>query len=702
MSALRSTTAIAGVLLALLMGSFPSGVRAAVDPTVAWKSIGPASVSTRFNYHISGRVSSIAPEANGDFVIAAANGGIWRRHEGTWINLTAGDLTTLAFGAVAFAPSNPTTLYAGSGEHHGGCPDCGRGVGVFKKVKGEDWRLLDQSPVQRTSAVVVDPNDEKRVWVAGSAGAFLSTDGVYFDSKLKGDITDLKVDPTDMKVVYAADADGIRRSSDGGESWSPAVNKEIRNRDRMNHSSEHYNIALAIAPSDHKTVYAAFASASGDIPGCAIGMLKTTNAGESWSRVPGISVTSNDYFEAVFAFNDGGPSSCQGTYDNALVVDPFDANVVTAGGICLIRSNDGGDTWFRIDQNSRDELAVHADHHALAYDSFQNLLDGNDGGVTTIDPNGKIGDVNDGLEITQFTRGGSSFHDGQDIVAGTQDNGTLTISDALAANSDHHWDTVLEGDGGYTAMNGAARGDFYFEYINGLIYRKLPNEPAKTLYPGKAYGLPGALFYMPFAPAASHFGWIYAGAGQLYVNENFGDEAEWSKLTTRDTTEHVSSFALSAADARTAIAGWTDSEIVSLKSGEPKMVAHPWPADSGAIDDVLWPSDGAVYVVVSGRIWLTRDFDDDSPVWTDISGRLPCAASMLRKVSSGLLAACDDGVYFLDRQQATAEWIRFGAGLPRVPVVDLLVLGNGVVVALTHGRGAWMATLPRDEVAVRK
>ena len=87
----------------------PSAARAQSDPNAAWTwtSIGPASATSVFGYKISGRVSSIAVKQDGSILIAAANGGIWQRSNGGgWTNLSP-DLTTLSFGAVAFAPSLP-------------------------------------------------------------------------------------------------------------------------------------------------------------------------------------------------------------------------------------------------------------------------------------------------------------------------------------------------------------------------------------------------------------------------------------------------------------------------------------------------------------------------------------------------------------------------------------------------------------------
>ena len=87
----------------------------------AWANIGPTN--------IGGRVSSISahPTIAGTFYAGTASGGVWKTVDSgvTWTPLTE-SLANLTVGAVALAPSAPTTVYLGTGEYVGtGIPGIG-------------------------------------------------------------------------------------------------------------------------------------------------------------------------------------------------------------------------------------------------------------------------------------------------------------------------------------------------------------------------------------------------------------------------------------------------------------------------------------------------------------------------------------------------------------------------------------------------
>ena len=144
-----------------------------------------------------------------------------------------------------------------------------------------------------------------------------------------------------------------------------------------------------------------------------------------------------------------------------------------------------------------------------------------------------------------------------------------------------------------------------------------------------------------------------------------------------------------------AVLGWSDSEIQSLQTGKLHDKTHPWGSDSGAVDDILRESDKMVYAVVAGHVWRTADFDRDDPSWLDLTGNLPCAATFVKHTPAVILSGCEDGAYILNETSGAPVWNRFGSQLPHVPVVDIVALGDGTLLALTHGRGAWVARLPQ-------
>ena len=75
--------------------------------------------------------------------IAAAGGGVWKTTDGgsIWIPLTDSQ-PTLAMGAIASAPSNPSVIYAGTGEANNSS-DSHFGGGILVSTDGGEPRILD-------------------------------------------------------------------------------------------------------------------------------------------------------------------------------------------------------------------------------------------------------------------------------------------------------------------------------------------------------------------------------------------------------------------------------------------------------------------------------------------------------------------------------------------------------------------------------
>jgi hypothetical protein len=140
----------------------------------------------------------------------------------------------------------------------------------------------------------------------------------------------------------------------------------------------------------------------------------------------------------------------QGSYDNCMVVDPANPDIFYAGGVFpygpgdagVIKTLDGGTTWDDITV-ANDGSQVHPDQHSLAFGADGTLWLANDGGVwKTI--NGGQGwiNCNTNLSLTQFYKFGIHPNDPDQIIAGTQDNGTLIYQGGLP------WPQLIGGDGG--------------------------------------------------------------------------------------------------------------------------------------------------------------------------------------------------------------------------------------------------------------
>ncbi|HEX3145175.1 MAG TPA: hypothetical protein VHQ64_14480, partial [Pyrinomonadaceae bacterium] len=120
----------------------------------AWTPIGPLTLPNGVGTNsgpTSGRVTAIAvdPSNANKVYLGTAQGGVWRSLDGgtTWTSIFD-NAQTMAIGALALAPSSPTTLYVGTGEFNS-CADCFFGVGLYR-IDNADGAATLNGPINPT------------------------------------------------------------------------------------------------------------------------------------------------------------------------------------------------------------------------------------------------------------------------------------------------------------------------------------------------------------------------------------------------------------------------------------------------------------------------------------------------------------------------------------------------------------------------
>ena len=388
-----------------------------------WRSIGP---------YRGGRTRAVAgvPSRPGVFYIGVCNGGVWKTNDygRTWKPIFD-DQPTGSIGAIAVAPSDPDRIYVASGEglHR---PDLSIGDGIYKSSDGgKTWVHLGLRDGQQIPAMVVDPRNPDRLFVAvlghpygpnEERGIFRSTDGgksfqkVLYKDENTG-ASDVELDPSNPNIVYAAlwearegpwenaawsgTSGGIFKSTDGGNTWN-RLTKGLP--DGVTQSN------LAIAASDPKRIYAAVATTHD--AGISVGLYRSDDAGESWSKVTG----------------DTRPGTRIGGGDlPVLRVDPKNADVVYSASIVTWKSSDGGKTWTGI-------------RGAPGGDDYQNIwIDPNDPKVLIIPGDqGAIVTVNGGETWSSWYNQPTAqlYHVSADnafpyrVCSGQQESGSVCIS----------------------------------------------------------------------------------------------------------------------------------------------------------------------------------------------------------------------------------------------------------------------------------
>src|SRR5436190_4401846 len=190
---------------ALLMAEAPP------SPAVLWRSLGPAGIPDGQTYGsgpgstatMVGRVSAIAvdPNDSGHVLVGSAAGGVWETRDGgtSWTPRTD-DQPTLSVGALAFDPSNPSTVYAGTGEGNSEYFHLGQGI-LVSHDGGSTWTVVADHVFADIGfyRLVVDPRDSQRLIVATTGGAAVSPDAAGSWSLLHQGLT------WDVSIAYHGD-----------------------------------------------------------------------------------------------------------------------------------------------------------------------------------------------------------------------------------------------------------------------------------------------------------------------------------------------------------------------------------------------------------------------------------------------------------------------------------------------------------------
>ena len=686
-----------------------------------WRPLGPFSIPHGQTYGkgtgskppVAGRVVAVAvdPGNANHVLIGSGSGGVWETKDAgkNWQPRTD-DQPSISIGAIAFNPSNPLIVYAGTGE---GDSVSALGVGVLRSSDGgTTWVLHAGAPFEGIGFydLVVDPLNANHLLAATTAGLFESANSGAAWTQRRAQVTwDLSMrpvvsgNPNSTAEVFAACKDGLFRSTNGGTSWNPVSLPGLpASRDR---------IEVCHAPSDGNVVYV-WAAGNPQVldpvdsrPGQPAFMPKPY----LWRRA---------VFGGAFASANTPPDvqTGQAWYDWFAAVAPNNPNVLYVGGINLhkgVRSATGSWTWTNISAKSSGD-SIHPDQHAIAFSPTDPnvVYVGNDGGIYR-SPDGGVRwqSLNKGLNITEFEFLTQHPRFETWLLGGLQDNGTARYE------GEEVWYQVGEGDGGDCGTNNASPYICYHTFYAMGMERSTtgggwnswdwvgPDVDPADDYPN------GALFYPPLDVN----GRVVAQAGKkVFISTDSGDN--WTSVPLPAGAGIASAIAIPTSSR---IYVGTESgriyrlELTSSTWSNPLSLGRP---ANGFVSDVL------VDPTNPNRVWLTyssagsgtvggRVFRSDNAgvSWQNVTDGLPNIAMNAIEIDplnpNTVFVAADVGVY--RSTNAGVVWTSFNDGLPNALVKDLNFHGpSRLLRAATQARGVWeiavdQATMPNVEIYLR-
>ena len=669
-----------------------------------WEWLGPGNIGGRI------RAILIDPDNSKRIWIGSVSGGIWvTENGGDYWNPVNDFMANLAITSLVMDPTNKNIMYAATGEgfnNADGLP----GAGIFRSTdRGQTWKLLPSTNVwdfRYITRLAHHPNNYHDIFAATWKGIFHSINGGRtWDKILNVNAKDIKISSDDPNYILVGTERNVFLSTDGGKNFNKQTTGAT---DKL--PDDKGRCEVAIAPTYPNIMYVSKNLNGGEI-------WRTTNYGATWELMN----RGTNYF-----LSSNGNS--QGSYDNALWVNPKNFNYIIVGGIDLWRSRNGGTDLEKISDWTEYHKgnSAHADHHMIVespnFDGINNktVYFGNDGGIQKTDDIETVGPTSgwvnlaNHLGITQFYGGAATsrkegFEKGW-IFGGTQDNSTLRYKPENGIN----WYQAMTGDGGYCAVNdetslfqpylsilaefphlhvikGQNNGSYYEDAINGLR---------------DAGSSKNALFIAPLINAPNDKSVAFAGGTRIWRSMDNGDNWEKIFLFNRDSSK-CSALAIYSDMTSPLYVGYVNGDILRAEfggNGDWKRIDHYAKGmPNRYVTDIAVSAPRRTEIVVATfgtynepNVWISENGGDS---WRDGTGtgefklpQIPVNTVTLHPYSSHTIyVGTDLGVYASDDLGETWSVVKAypdNEGPANVEVSDLF-WQDDYLIAATHGRGMY-------------
>ena len=687
-----------------------------------YRSLGP---------HRGGRSAAVTgvPGKPNLYYFGATGGGVWKTADGgqTYENISDGFFGG-SIGSVAAAASDPNVLYVGGGEVtlRG---NVSSGYGLWKSVDaGKTWKFSGLPNSRHIPRIVIHPNNPEIVYAAvlgniykptEERGVYKSIDGgknwkkVLFSNATAGAV-ELVMDPSNPRVLYAStwrvnrtpyslnsggEGSALWKSTDEGETWDEiSLNQGFA-------SGILGIMGITVSPVNPQKVWAIVENKEEG------GVYFSEDAGMSWKHI-----------------NDSRALRQRAWYYSKIYADTQDEDIVYVMNVSYHKSKDGGKTF-------QSNNAPHGDHHDLwiAPEDNQRMIIADDGGAQISYNGGATWSTYHNQPTAQFYRVTTDHSFPYRIYVAQQDNSTLRVKHRSEGSgiSEADWEPTAGGESAHIAVDPLNNNIVYGGSYGGYLTRV--NHETNTVrginvWPDNpmGYGAEGMKYRFqwnfPIHFSKHNPKKLYTFSNRVHVSENEGQSWEIISpdLTTNDPEKLKSSggpitqdntsveyyctlFAANESPLQEGLlwVGSDDGLIHLTRDGGANWEnTTPVQMPQWMMINSIEPSpfDPAV-CYVAGTLYKTGDFQpylyktsDYGKTWKKITDGIDkehftrvLRADPARK---GLLYAGTETGMYVSFDDGT-NWKPFQLNLPIVPITDLAIKENSLIVA-TQGRSLWM------------
>ncbi len=669
------------------------------------------------------------------FYVLPAAGGLWKTENGgITMNRMFDQFGMPGMGDVEVSQKDSNVVWVATGEPSSR-NSVSWGDGIYKSTDGgKTFTHMGLKEVQFMADIIIDPNDENTVYVAGlgplwnpseNRGVYKTTDGgktwtkiLYVDDKTgPGDMVMNPKNPKEIIVgmwqkvrfpwslLNGGPGSGIYKTVDGGKTWKK-ITKGMPDGPIGRIGIDYYR-------TDPKVLVALIESNSagsgggggGGVTNTGGGTYRSTDGGESWTKL-------NNLNPRPFYFS--LPRQ-----------DPNDADRIYVAGTNLHMSSDQGKTFTVMPINN----SVHVDYHAMWIDPKDNnhIIVGNDGGLYQSRDRGVKWEHINNFVISQFYNVHFDMRKPYWVGGGLQDNQCWMAPSQGDAGftSFFNWYNLGGGDGFYVQFDPNDWTTVYSESQGGAAQRtNLLTGDSRSIRPR----LQGERLRFNWNTPIHLSPWqsttVYIGANRLMKSTSRGDawEAISPDLTTNNpdkqkpglgsvnpenTGAEVHCTIVTVAEStnrRDLIWAGTDDGLVHVTNDGGKT----WTNVTKNIPDLpegLWCTRVMPSKFDANRCYVTFDdhrrgnfkpyvyvTEDMGKTWKSLAAGLPdghvahCIRESLNNANA-LYLGTEVGLYISVDRGTT--WNRLKQ-FPVTPIHDVQIHPRELdLILATHGRGIW-------------